>query len=300
MINLDQMSAVLNALPDPAFLFTKSGKYVAVFGGQDERFYHDGSGLIGLYISDLIVEEKANWFLGKIAEAMQSKKLLIAEYELSNKDVIGLSDKGPQNPIWFEGRIQALDFCIEGEEIVLWLASNISDRHALEVKLRQLSDTDQLTGLFNRRRLEQELELHFETFLRHSVPTTVVMFDIDNLKLINDSFGHHVGDQAIISVANICQTALRKTDIACRFGGDEFIVVLPGVNIDDGIQFIERLKELFKEGLECFCNESISITVSMGATSIITKDKTYQETLKRADCALYDAKKNGKNKIEIR
>jgi len=300
MVNLEQMSMTLNALPDPAFLLSRTGKYIAVFGGQDERYYHDGSDLVGMYISDLIEEEKSNWFLEKIAEALQSKKLLIEEYELGNKDVKGLKELGPQAPIWFEGRIQALDFIIEGEEIVLWVASNISKRHDLEIKLRKLSDTDQLTGLFNRRKLEQDMSLHFAAFSRHSTETTVVMYDIDNLKLINDGFGHHVGDQAIVEVANICQSALRKTDIACRFGGDEFIIVLPGIELEYGIQFIERLKELFKEGLQRFCADNVNITVSMGITSITSKDESHEDTLKRADCALYEAKKNGKNQIMIR
>ena len=73
MINIEQMALILDALPDPAFILSRSGKYVAVFGGRDARYYHDGSGLVGLYISDLIKPEKANWFLEQIARAMASK-----------------------------------------------------------------------------------------------------------------------------------------------------------------------------------------------------------------------------------
>lgn len=299
MINLEQMPAILDALPDPAFLFSRSGKYVAIFGGRDNRYYHDGSGLVGLSIADLIEAEKADWFLEKIDEALQSRKLLIEEYELSNKDVKGLPDDGPQQPIWFEGRIQALEFLVEGEEVVLWVASNISKRHQLEVKLRELSDTDQLTGLFNRRRLEQDLALHFEAFTRHSTPTSVVMYDLDNLKQLNDRFGHHVGDEAILMVTGICQSHLRKTDIACRFGGDEFIIVLPGIELEQAVQFSERLKEFFKQGLERFRADGADVSVSLGVTTFMPTDTSYQDTLKRVDDALYSAKKNGKNQIVI-
>jgi hypothetical protein len=139
MIDFEQMASTLDALPDPAFILSRSGKYVAVFGGRDARYYHDGSGLVGMNISDLVKSEKANWFLEQIRLALESGKLLIEEYELSNRDVKGLlEEKGPAQPIWFEGRIQALDFLVEGEAVVLWVASNISERHELEIKLREL------------------------------------------------------------------------------------------------------------------------------------------------------------------
>jgi two-component system cell cycle response regulator len=73
MINIEQMALIIDSLPDPAFILSRSGKYVAVFGGRDARYCHDGSGLVGLYISDLIKPEKANWFLEQIARAMASK-----------------------------------------------------------------------------------------------------------------------------------------------------------------------------------------------------------------------------------
>ncbi|WP_373020097.1 GGDEF domain-containing protein [Thiomicrorhabdus sp.] len=299
MITLEQMPAVLNALPDPAFVFSKSGKYVAVFGGRDNRYYHDGSGLVGLYIADLIEAEKANWFIGKIEEALQSKKLLIEEYELSNKDVKGLPDEGPQEPLWFEGRIQALDFLVDDEEVVLWVASNISERHKLEVKLRELSDTDQLTSVYNRRRLDHELSLHFEAFSRHLIPTSVLMFDLDNLKQINDRFGHHVGDEAIRTIASICQFLLRKTDLICRYGGDEFIIVLPGTDLEQAVQFSDRLVENFKQGLQRFCVDDTLVTASIGVTAFKPTDKNSKDTLQRVDSALYAAKKNGKNQVVI-
>lgn len=178
MITVEQMASVLGALPDPAFILSRTGKYVAVFGGRDTRYYHDGSSLVGRYISELIKPDKANWFLDQIDHALTSRKLLIREYELSNKDVLGLPDEGPPEPIWFEGRVQALDFQIDDEDVVLWVASNISERHNLEVMLRSLSDTDQLTGVFNRRKLEHDLVVHHEAFMRYAMPTSILIFDL--------------------------------------------------------------------------------------------------------------------------
>lgn len=297
MVNVEQMKSILDALPDPAFILSRTGKYVAVFGGRDKRYYHDGSGLVGLYLSDLIKPEKANWFLEQIDRALASRKLLVEEYELSNKDVKGLPDEGPEKPIWFEGRIQALSFSVDDEDVVLWVASNISERHDLEVRLRELSDTDQLTGLFNRRKLEHDLTLHYESYVRYSVPTCILMFDLDNLKKINDSQGHHVGDEAIQAVANICRSALRKTDCACRFGGDEFVVALPNTGHEQAMQFARRIHDLFREELGKFSVDGIAVTASMGVTTMIPEDRSYEDTIKRADQALYEAKHGGKNRI---
>lgn len=299
MINIEQMALILDALPDPAFILSRSGKYVAVFGGRDARYYHDGSGLVGLYISDLIKPEKANWFLEQIARALESKKLLVEEYELSNRDVSGLLDEGPKEPIWFEGRIQALSFLVNDEEVVLWVASNISERHNLEVRLRELSDTDQLTGLFNRRKLEHDLTLHYESSARYCVPTSIFLFDLDNLKKINDTKGHHAGDEIIQAVANICRSALRTTDFACRLGGDEFVVALPNTGREQAIQFAKRLHDRFREELSRFSVDGTVVTASIGVTTMMPEDRSYEDTLQRADRALYEAKSMGKDRIVL-
>ncbi|MES2025208.1 MAG: diguanylate cyclase [Pseudomonadota bacterium] len=297
MINVEQMALILEALPDPAFILSRSGKYVAVFGGRDTRYYHDGTGLIGLYISDVIKPEKANWFLEQIARALESRKLLVEEYELSNRDVKGLDDDGPKDPIWFEGRIQALSFLVEDEEVVLWVASNISERHILEGKLRELSDTDQLTGLFNRRKLEHDLTLHYESSLRYSVPTSIFIFDLDNLKKINDTKGHHAGDEIIQAVADICRSAIRKADTACRFGGDEFVIALPNTGLEQAMEFAKRLHDRFRKELSQFSVEGTVVTASIGVTTMAPEDRSYEDTLKRADRALYEAKSMGKDRI---
>lgn len=297
MISVEQLSVVLDALPDPAFILSCSGKYIAVFGGRDKRYYHDGSGLVGRYISDVIKPEKAHWFLERIGHALDCGKLLIEEYELSNRDVKGLPEEGPEHPIWFEGRVQALNFSVDNEGVVLWVATNISERHALEVRLRELGDTDQLTGLFNRRKLEQDLERHFESFVRYATPTSIVMFDLDNLKKINDSNGHLMGYEAIQAVARICRAAIRKTDCACRFGGDEFVIAMPNTGLDQAVHFARRIHERFRRELSHFSAQGAAVTASMGVTTMVPDDRSYEDAIGRADQALYEAKNGGRDRI---
>jgi len=299
MANLEQMQSVLDALPDPAFILSRDGKYLAVYGGNDSRYYHDAKVLVGLTVHELISTDKANWFLEQIRIALKSKQLHIVEYELSKEDVKGLDDVGPKEPIWFEGRIQALDYLIDGEEVVLWVASNISKRNKLENSLRALSYTDQLTGLYNRRRLEQDLTTHYENYMRHGHSTCVVMFDLDNLKLVNDAFGHHHGDELLKIVADICRSCVRKSDMICRYGGDEFVVVLPNIELDHALQFAERLRMSFQMKLLEYRVNDCSATASIGVTSIQITDKSYKDTLRRADRALYQAKENGRDQVVI-
>ncbi|CAH9052961.1 hypothetical protein PSECIP111854_01076 [Pseudoalteromonas sp. CIP111854] len=298
MINAEQMSAVLAALPDPAFLLSRSGKYVAIFGGKDERYYHDGSNLIGKSINDLIVPEKASWFIDTIARALDSQALLIEEYELSNQDVKGLPKQDTTEKMWFEARITPLDFKVNDEDMVLWVASNISQRRRLETQLREQSDTDLLTGLFNRRRLERELSYHFNAFKRHDYCVSILMFDLDHLKALNDSAGHHAGDKAICKVASTCQKTLRQTDILCRFGGDEFVVILPHIQKDKAIQTAQRLRQNVKLAFKGSQDFGLNtITISVGVTEILASDPSYTQALKRADAAMYKAKNQGRDRV---
>jgi diguanylate cyclase (GGDEF)-like protein len=297
VISFEQTVSVLDALPDPAFLISRSGQYLAAFGGKDCRYYPDAKQLVGHNISELVDTATAQWAIEQVNLALDSQKLLIVEYEIGKSDFKGLSGAGPDESIWFEGRIQPLGFKANDESVVLWVASNISQRHALEVKLREMSDTDQLTGLYNRRKLENELERHFELFRRHAVPTSVLMFDLDNLKIINDALGHFAGDELILAVADLCKSELRTNDVACRFGGDEFVVALPNIEREEAVRLAERLHGCFERSLRRFAVDQVTATVSMGVTAMLPADASYLDTLSRADIALYAAKNEGKNRI---
>lgn len=299
MVETGHLAAVLAALPDPAFLLSEHGRYLAVYGGKDARYYHDGSALVGAYISDLIEKEKAQWFLDQIDCALQTHALHVVEYELSNKDVKGLPDTGPADPIWFEGRVQALNFLIDNTRVVLWVASNITPRHTLEERLRAHSETDELTGLFNRRRLTQELDTNFQAFVRYGTTTTVLLLDMDHFKSINDTHGHQAGDAALLAVANACRAHLRSTDIACRIGGDEFVIVLPHTSAVQAREFANRLRKEVKLDLHRFAVKGMTPTVSAGVTQMNNNDNSYEDTLKRADAALYAAKASGGDNVLV-
>lgn len=286
--------SILSSLPDPAFILTRSGRYAAIFGGKDIRHYHDGSGLVGRSMFEVLKEEKAQWFAAEIEKALESGVLHIVEYELSGSDVKGAGD-GPSHSIWFEGRVQALNFEVEGEDAVVWVASNITDKNDVQQKLRQLSETDALTGLYNRRKLIETLDHRLAIFEQEKSQTSLLVFDLDNFKQLNDQMGHHAGDMALVEIARLCRQHLRQSDVIARFGGDEFVVVMPGIHRNDALEIAERLREhvpiTLKESLR------YEATISGGVSEFGQPDRFSSDILKRADEGLYLSKRAGRNRV---
>lgn len=296
MLQLEQIQSVMKSLPDPVFILTRSGRYAAIFGGIDTRYYHDGSHLVGQMIADVLTDEKTAWFLQIIESALQRRSLVIVEYPLGRGDIKGLASEGPANDLWFEGRVQALDFQVDGEDAVLWVASNITQRHALEQQLRQQSETDPLTGLSNRRYMAAALQEALNVFLRYSTPTSILIFDVDHFKKINDTFGHAAGDKILIEIASVCRHTLRHTDVALRFGGDEFVILMSHTATHDALHLADRLRCDIESTLQGFV-PNLHITISGGLSELSVSDTSTDDVLKRADSALYQAKKLGRNRI---
>jgi diguanylate cyclase (GGDEF)-like protein len=293
----NQLSSLLNALPDPAFVLTRSGRYMAIFGGIDLRYYHDGTHLIGKTVHDVLTPDKASWFLKEIETALAWRALHIVEYSLVQGDIRGQAGSGPSYRLWFEGRIQALDFQVDEEDAVLWVASNVTARKELEVQLRMQSEVDSLSGLLNRRKLMSVLAEHFDTFERYATPMTMLIFDIDHFKRVNDEHGHLAGDMVIKTTADVCQRELRTTDAPARLGGDEFVVLMPHTTCEQATPIAERLRLRIAETLQALGCIGDSVTISGGLACFRAGDLSCEDVLKRGDDALYQAKRAGRNRI---
>lgn len=294
MLSSKQRLEILAVLPDPVFVLSRTGRYLTVTGGTDARYYHDGSSLIGKYIADILAEDKANWFIGEIGKALGMGGLHIVEYPLAGSDVKGLTQEGPDSPIWFEGRIQALDFQVDGEDAVLWVASNISARHDMEEQLRKLSQTDSLTGLSNRRRFSELATEELARALRYEHPISILIFDIDHFKRINDNFGHHAGDLVLIELAKIVLDCTRESDSVARWGGEEFTVLMPFTGLVAAVSVGEKIRK--EIALHPFPN-GLEVTVSIGIAEWQLHDESVDSVVSRADDALYLAKDAGRNRI---
>lgn len=293
--NAKQLKTILKSLPDPVFILSETGRYLSIFGGSDERHYHDGSKLVGLFFKDIMDKETAKWFQESVNVALNKKGIHVVEYSLKNTDIEGLEDKdGPHDEICFEGRIRALPDTYDGERAVLWAAHNITKRKVIERKLRELSEQDELTGLYNRRKLTIEIEKELQ---KNKAQPTIIMFDIDFLKQINDQFGHHVGDKVLCLIADESKKIMRKKDVLARIGGDEFMVLMKDTNKQQAHVIAQRLNKIIEntdfEAVGC----SIKPTLSMGVTQANEQDDSLEKMFKRVDTALYKAKKGGRNQV---
>jgi len=180
-----------------------------------------------------------------------------------------------------------------GETIKLSLA-NLK----LQKTLHEQATRDPLTGLFNRRYLNETLPRELHGALRRDAHLCLVMIDLDHFKRFNDTFGHDTGDLVLREAGRLLRENLRKSDIACRYGGEEFVLVLPGSSLADAIQRVEQLRVLF-EKLEIRQNGQLmaTTTISAGIAATPEHGSTMEILMQAADKALYAAKDAGRNRI---
>jgi diguanylate cyclase (GGDEF)-like protein/PAS domain S-box-containing protein len=181
------------------------------------------------------------------------------------------------------------------EHIALAL-SNLS----LRDKLRSQAIRDPLTGLFNRRYMEETLDREIRRAVRHSLPVSVILFDIDHLKRVNDGYGHDAGDAGLKALGNLMLKTFRGEDVPCRFGGDEFAIILPEATVSDAFRRAEQFREAFKR-LE-FEHEGKHfgpMTLSLGISAYPDHGSSVERLLQIADAASYAAKAQGRDRVMI-
>jgi diguanylate cyclase (GGDEF)-like protein len=160
-----------------------------------------------------------------------------------------------------------------------------------------LATTDVLTGLYNRRQFLRVAEAEWDRFVRYQRQFSLLYFDIDNFKAINDRLGHDAGDRAIMRIAEVCNRERRASDIVARMGGDEFVVLLPETDQGAALLFAERLRDAVGSTPLDADGISIDLTISIGVAHAELGLGGMKELLKLADAQLYRAKKDGRNCI---
>jgi diguanylate cyclase (GGDEF)-like protein len=168
-------------------------------------------------------------------------------------------------------------------------------------KLTTMANKDPLTNLYNRRYFTDIASNIQELAKRNNEPLSALMIDIDRFKNINDTYGHDVGDDVIVNIANILLQHTRKSDIVVRFGGEEFVILLPNTNIDGAAKIAEKIRvNIENQTIKLDENSTIKTTVSIGVSQCSNSNSLNIENLiKRTDVALYEAKRSGKNKVVI-
>lgn len=177
-----------------------------------------------------------------------------------------------------------------------------SSKRALEranEQLAKLSMTDRLTGLLNRGTWENLVDAEYERFRRYGQATSLVMFDIDHFKPVNDTYGHLAGDEVIRHTAEVTRNNIRQSDSAGRYGGEEFGIILPETDAESARVICERIREAIESSTVSTTAGDIRYTVSMGIAQLTETPENYMQWMQKADEALYKAKDSGRNKVVI-
>ncbi len=172
-----------------------------------------------------------------------------------------------------------------------------TDRRVMEALLSHQAKTDDMTQLKNRRSFYEVAPMEFAKAQRYRRPLSIILLDVDNFKFVNDSFGHSMGDKALKSVASTVNRALRSDTVFARYGGDEFILLLPETTLKEATVIAERLRESIASiHLQTHSGQPVSLSASLGVAAMAPGDSSVQSLIRKADEALYNAKGEGRNR----
>ncbi|MEM9753312.1 MAG: diguanylate cyclase [Planctomycetota bacterium] len=213
-------------------------------------------------------------------------------------------------PVVVEKNLELWRIKSDNERLQARLAETLEEVNIKNEQLRQAVDrletvaaTDPLTGLANRRSLNESMEQRFAESLRGGQDFAILMMDLDGFKGLNDNAGHPAGDQVLVAAADVIRANCRRSDVPGRFGGDEFIVILPNTDPEEAVAVGKRIMEDFQHSARRVCANvqyDGTVTMSMGLSTRLTGQSANPEQLvARADQALYSAKAKGKHRLEI-
>jgi len=168
---------------------------------------------------------------------------------------------------------------------------------AYHEEIYRLTTVDGLTQIYNKRYFMETLERELSRSHRYRRDLSLIMFDIDHFKTINDTFGHLAGDYVLKHLASVVKGKIRREDIMARFGGEEFAIVLPEIDNPGAMQFAEKIRKLVQATKFRFEDADIDVKISIGVATAQTEETDVNEFIKRADGLLYEAKRTGRNRV---
>jgi two-component system, cell cycle response regulator len=286
-----KLDAFIQALPTLSFVYNEEGRYLDVMANETSLLRAQAEDLKGRLIRDVMPEHVADMMMEAIQRTIKTGKTQIMEYKIQ---VLTGDER------WFEGRTALMEKDQTGGSKVIFIATEISDRVQLYQQVQQLANMDPLINCYNRRHFMNLAETELQRSLRYKRPLSLIMLDIDHFKGFNDQYGHQLGDELLCSLVSQCQKALRNVDILGRYGGEEFVILMPETGVPGALRAAERLREKIENLKISTAQGNLSVTVSMGASSLETESQqeTLDRLIKRADTALYAAKDAGRNCVK--
>ena len=262
--------------------------------------------VIGKSIFTIFPELPRKWFERKLSSVIQLKNQTFCGweqrhhlFELSHSRPITTdSDFMAQNctflPIEVEGEVERICILIEDVTDVCHYQTQLNK--ALN-ELALSNRIDGLTQAFNRKHWEECLASEFSRANRYKQELALVMLDLDQFKLLNDTYGHQGGDKVLIETTEVINELLRMGDLFGRYGGEEFAVILPNTELTGAHDVAERIRKTIENNAIEYQGENINVTVSIGIAVMNEYDARYEDIISRADIALYKAKNSGRNQV---
>lgn len=285
------LSAFIDLIPVPIFIKDADGIYLNCNTAFEDFIHLSRQELIGNSVYDLWDKSLADIYHQKDQELFDNPGVQVYDSEVKTTD-------GERMVVQFH---KSTFTNTQGE--VAGLLGIIFDRtveRVLEDNLRQLAHYDALTGLLNRREGLISMQRVLAESERNNRQFAVAVLDIDFFKEINDNFGHDCGDRALILVKKIAESVLREYDQIYRYGGDEFVLCFPETTIEEALVITERLRTTFENHKQVTQSaESYRLTVSIGVAGYPSDGATPEELIKASDLALYKAKENGRNQVQV-
>ena len=220
---------------------------------------------------------------------------------VGHNEAIGLVHLIFTGPDQVSAREEREALLIERKRLATAVADQLAMAQAnlrLRERLHHLSVRDGLTGLFNRRYMEETLWREFKNAERTHDATGVIMIDVDYFKKFNDSYGHEAGDQVLIGLAAMLRSKLRAADVVCRYGGEEFVIIMPGTTLEQALKRAELICRSVENEMRIdFHGQTFRVTISVGVAAFPQHGRTTDQVLFAADKALYKGKESGRNKV---
>jgi len=292
-----KLEALVEVIPDLVIVLDEDGNYVDFYGARSDLIYRGDFNFIGRNVKNVLPEKLAQEVMLVIKRALSSGVVQKMEYSLEAQNGVRI----------FDGRVATIYNYMPGKKCrhhVLWMARDITEQKRAEEHIERLAFYDLLTGLPNRRLLYDRLELAIEKSRRDLGKVAILYIDLNDFKRINDSLGHSVGDALLVLVAERLSPIKRASDTFARIGGDEFVLIVDsslqsdaGI-IDDSVTVSKRLLKALSKPFTLE-NGSYKIGASIGISIIDDNTVSADEMLKRADSAMYAAKKLGGNSFSF-
>lgn len=274
---------VINSLPGVFFLCDRAGNLNRWNANLETQLGYDSARLRGLKLADL-VDADGQATLEEVLAHIDGSSGISVEFDFITADGRSVPFFLDMTPV---RELEGLDAEVVGVGI------NIAERKAMELELEHRATRDFLTGVYNRHKFMERLQVEWERADRYRRPLSLLLLDIDHFKQINDSYGHDAGDRALCSVVALLQARIRSSDVLGRWGGEEFIVLIPETGLEDAVALAEKLRT----GLAGYgCDGVGRLTASFGVAQR-RAGESVEALLKRSDDALYEAKRGGRNRV---